>query len=292
MRACPILYCMNVFQCLPQVVSQVLAQNKQSIREIRIRNNGFVKVNVNGRWYYLSTKNDLLQSTKGAMIVKDVCDDIVAKACNGSIYAYEKMLANGYFTLEDGVRIGVAGQATQQKEVQFKKYTSLCIRIAHEAHCISSVLAQKIDDKNVIVVGAPSTGKTTFLRDLASKLSVKYNVLVCDERGEFVLGDSCRNCDVIQWCEKQYCLNVGVRSLAPDYVVCDELTNSESDFVRQCVNSGVRLACSAHGRSWLEVTKRLQISWAFDYAVILRNTDDFELFDLRNNASISKNEVL
>ncbi|MCH5151173.1 MAG: hypothetical protein J1F65_00745 [Clostridiales bacterium] len=256
--------------CLPSELSYVLGMQKD-VREIRLRNGRAVRVNVGGQWYFVGSKG-LVQQQSNALILGETCDSVVKRACNNSIYAYEKMLANGFFTLEDGVRVGVCGQVAGSNEAVFQKYTSLCFRVPHHVSCVDNATFTQCTKGNVIVIGPPCSGKTTFLRDLSVKLSQNYNVLVVDERGELfydseLLNSSC--CDVLKWTSKAYAFEVGVRAMSPEWIVCDELSTDDIPSVKACVSSGVRVACSAHGFSLDDFAQKFDLVKHFDTAVIL-----------------------
>ncbi len=246
--ACPINYCMKLLECLPVEIAEAL-RRIDDIRELRIRNGGAVKINVSGRWYYLGD-GALCTSTRNAITLGKVCDDILNIACANSMYAHEKSLSNGYFTLEDGTRIGVCGQVAGSGENIFQSYTSLCFRIPHYVNCADGKLLNKCIDNNTVIIGKPGAGKTTLLRDIALKLGSFYNVLVVDERGELFY-DECMlaasGCDILKRCSKSYAFDVGVRAMSPQYIVCDELSENDIVSVKNCLTSGVNLICSAHG---------------------------------------------
>lgn len=199
------------------------------------------------------------------------CDEIVRRACNHSVYAYEKMLSKGFFTLEDGVRVGVCGQASGAAEGIFRKYTSLCFRIPHSVNLVDKQTLKICEKGNVVVIGAPGSGKTTFLRDLAIKLSEKKNVLAVDERGELFYDDvlSQTNCDVLKWTDKAYAFEIGVRAMSPQWIVCDELSVADKPFVENAVNSGVKVACSVHGNKVSDFIEKFSLQQYFTTAVVL-----------------------
>ena len=276
---------MKLFDCLPINIVEALYPLKD-VRELRIRNNRAVKVNVVGQWYYVCSSG-LTQNVSKAIVVEDVCDRIVRLACNNSVYAYEKMLAKGFFTLEDGVRVGVCGHVAGSHDVVFRKYTSLCFRIPHYVSCVDDVTFSRCQKGNVVVIGPPCSGKTTFLRDLAVKLSKQYSVLVVDERGELFYDDelinSC-NCDVLKWSNKAYAFEVGIRAMSPDYIVCDELADSDLPFVKSCINSGVNIACSVHGFTAEDFAQKFGMEKDFNTAIVLqRNKFDLQVKTLNNS---------
>ncbi|MCH5156948.1 MAG: hypothetical protein J1G02_03610 [Clostridiales bacterium] len=261
---------MKLFDCLPTEISDKVSSLK-NIRELRIRNHRPVKVNVGGLWYYVGGSG-LTQNIEKAIVLGEVCDRIVQVACNNSVYAYEKMLAKGFFTLQDGVRIGVCGHVAGSRETVFRTYTSLCLRIPHNVGCVDYATLIQCQKGNTVVIGPPCSGKTTFLRDLSVKLSKQYSVLVIDERGELFYDDDVLNacdCDVLKWSSKEYAFDIGVRAMSPDFIICDELADIDVGFVRSCVNSGVKIACSAHGYTLDDFADKFGVASYFATAIIL-----------------------
>ena len=265
---------MKLAECLPSSLSDKLS-SIHGIREIRIRDNRAVKVNVKGQWYFVGEKA-LVQRSENALILGEVCDGVIIKACNNSVYAYEKMLAKGFFTLEDGVRIGVCGVVAGERDKVFQKYTSLCFRIPHYVSCVDGDVLAQCRRGNSVVIGPPASGKTTFLRDLAFKLSQTYNVMVVDERGELFYDNDLlakSHCDVLKWSDKLYAFESGVRAMSPDFMVCDELSNEDVAPLKRCLSSGVKVICSVHGSSLGDFIRRFELADYFSTAVILRGAD-------------------
>lgn len=265
---------MNFCECLPQEAGAYL-RNVTGIRELRLRDEKPIKLNISGQWFWLG-KNRLLPSTVNAVNFGCLCEDFIKKACNSSVYAYEKMLAQGFFTLSDGSRVGVCG--IKGNDV-FKKYTSLCVRVAKNVSCARSF------DQSVIVAGPPHSGKTTFLRDLAQKLSLNENVAVVDERGEL---SCCRGfeksfCDVFLYADKPYAFQTAIRAMSPDWIVCDELSTDEIPLLQYAKTGGVKVAAGIHAGGFADL-KTVMGSYlsCFRYAVLLqRDTFVQTVTDLR-----------
>ncbi|MCM1290009.1 MAG: hypothetical protein NC132_04850 [Corallococcus sp.] len=275
---------MNFLQCLPPAAAACLC-GVADVREVRLRNDRPAKVNVGGTWYWVGSRSLTAQACYAQRMPADVCDEFVKKACNNSVYAYEKMLAEGFFTMEDATRVGVCGVAGAKGV--FQKYTSLCIRTARQIDCVGS-----LPSASVIIAGAPCSGKTTYLRDLAIKLSQTQNVVVADERGEISCCAAFKTksfCDVFLHCGKRYSFEVGVRAMSPDWVVCDELSPSDVALIPDVSASGVQIAASVHAQTERDLAVKLGDSLQyFQTAVFLeKGTFAQRIVDLRKNENIT-----
>lgn len=256
-------------------------QSVSGLRELRLRDNKPISLNVCGKWFWLGN-NNLLPTPANATNFGCLCENFVKRACNSSVYAYEKMLAQGFFTLSDGSRVGVCG--VKGGDV-FKRYTSLCVRVAKGISCAQTF------DNSVIVAGPPRSGKTTYLRDLALKLSRTENVVVVDERGEI---SACRGfeesfCDVFLFADKRYAFETAVRAMSPDWIVCDELSGGELPLLQHAEASGVKVAASIHAGGLQELKRLLgDTVSAFHYAVLLqKDTFAQTVVSLSNAESLS-----
>ena len=184
--------------------------------------------------------------------------------CEDAVYAHEWELQQGYLAVPGGLRVGVAGTAVveegQVRSVQ--AVTSLCVRLPRRVSGCAAALQDWLfcDGRpmNTLLVGEPSGGKTTLLRDLALRLAADHRrVAVVDERGELSGGDGLPGCDVLRGYPKAVGIRQAVRCLAPEIVLFDELGDeAEVRAVAACAHAGVAVVASLHGHSLGELACR------------------------------------
>ena len=151
-----------------------------SVQEIRLRLSRPLALVCPDNTYYL-TQNGGLSNTilDGAMLVVSKADivDTFNNICNYSVYNRQNEIVNGFVTMYGGHRAGICGTAVVNngKIVNIRDITSINVRIAREHKGCADSLYNKIIavSGGVLICGAPCSGKTTVLRDLARLLSTK-----------------------------------------------------------------------------------------------------------------------
>lgn len=184
--------------------------------------------------------------------------DTFNRICGYSIHTHQQDINNGFVTVKGGHRVGICGTAVcngQGEIVSIKDITSLNIRIARNISGCSDEIVKRLlydGDKSIIIAGAPSSGKTTLLKDLAASLSQGRNtavkkVALIDERQELTnCFDDC-NADVLRSYPKDAAIMCAIRTLSPEYIICDEVGNkADIDAVVQGVNTGVNFVVTVH----------------------------------------------
>ena len=234
-----------------------------NIYEVRLRAGLPISIVSAGQVYYLSANGLTYNKHKALCVDKKAIEDIIYKASEFSIYSIAEELKQGFVVLNNGVRIGVAGNVITEngKIGTITNFSSLNIRIPHiiRGTCLP-VFDYLMDKKgvfNTLIISPPGQGKTTFLRDFAFQLSEKnffYNVLVIDERGEIAGKDNALSvgecCDVLAFSTKQIGFLQGIRAMNPDIIITDEL-GQEEDFLalKNAASCGVKVVASIHGAS-------------------------------------------
>lgn len=274
----------------------------ERITEFRIRKNKPLIIYIGNKPCFLNKDGKLSSnpSENSYLINDEEFESIIEKLCNHSIHTNMSNMVNGYITVKNGSRVGICSSAVykQGSLTSVKDISSINIRIAKEyINCSRSILNEiyKEELPSIIVASLPSMGKTTFLRDFSRLISSGYNgryqkTVLVDERSELSADfDVGYNCDIIKNFPKEKGIEIALRTMSPDIIVCDEIaTNEELEKVQFGFSSGVKFAVSVHLKdieniSLESIAGKLIDSKEFDYLIILKNyTNLYQIYDLRD----------
>jgi stage III sporulation protein AA len=188
--------------------------------------------------------------------------------CGGSLYAYSDTIAQGYISLDGGVRVGVSGRAACEggRIIGVSEISSLAIRIPHRASEVGKPICDLLQSfggrQGVLVYSAPGVGKTTLLRGVVKNLASgcePLRVAIIDTRGElsFSLDGEGLCIDVLSGYPKGLGIEIATRTLAAEVIVCDEIGDYEEAMALvSSHNCGVPLVASAHAESVGELLRR------------------------------------
>ena len=257
----------------PKYVQALQNVNESLISEIRLREGRPTQVWQTRRFYLAGY--GLTSSLSDAIIASTKeLNDIVFNACQHSVYAHNDELSMGYLTLPNGTRLGIAGKVVVDKGniKTIKDFSAINIRFAHEIknfslNSLPYLLNNDNKISNVLVLGPPNSGKTTFIRDLCYQMSAREiadNVLVVDERNEIsasVGGHATlnigQNSDVYASCTKQFGIINGIRTMSPNVIVLDELaTLADIKALDYVVSSGVNIIATTHAADYQSLLKK------------------------------------
>ncbi len=243
----------EVLQLLPSWLrSQMDKDCESNLREIRLRLGKSVQINC-GQMAELT----------GRKVTLDDLKYIVNMACRYSPWTASGA-SEGYITAPGGHRVGLCGDAVIHDGIMqgIRTATSLNIRVARDFPGIAENLKQVRN--SVLIIGKPGSGKTTLLRDLIRQLSEMETVSVVDERGELFPVSNGRNCfdtgksvDILSGCRKQQGIGLLLRTMTPDTIAVDEITQSDDCAALMRAGwCGVRLLATAHAATKIDLLSR------------------------------------
>lgn len=250
---------------LPSLWVEALTGLSENIQELRLRRDAPVTVSLPNGERFL-TRHGLTRVRQSDVFIcsRQRLETCFFAFCGQSVYAHQWELEQGYIAVEGGIRVGVAGTAVIRDGAvcSVQNVTSLCIRLPRRvAGCARPLLPLVLvgdAPAGTLLVGPPSCGKTTLLRDLATLLVARgRRVTVVDERGELSLGGALSGCDVLRGYPKAVGIRQAVRCLAPDVILLDELGDgTELAAVADCAHAGVAVVASLHGQSPSEMARQ------------------------------------
>ena len=241
-------------------------------------------------WYASGREHEIA----GLRLRAEELRETLARASRWSVHTYAEPLRQGYLPLTGGHRLGVCGTVSLENGVPsgVRTVSSLCLRIARAWEDVAKQYLGELCDGNhvhgTLILSPPGGGKTTFLRDLIRLISLRgIRVGVVDERGElaamrsgvpqFELGGTC---DVLDGCPKAVGALQLVRTMAPQVLALDELTDpADLEAVRYAVNCGVSVLATIHAANTDELAHKpffrtLCQSGAFTRLVVLTTGAD------------------
>lgn len=251
---------------ISSAINNIDANISARITEIRIRKDKPVVIVIKNSSYFIDDNGELYDylSDNAVMCNKDEFDKCFLELCDYSIYSNMDNMKNGYITLKNGSRVGIASTCVidDSNTISVKNITSMNIRIPREYVGFSDNILNFLyinSFPSIIVAGKPNSGKTTLLRDIARGLSSGFNdtyrkIVVVDERNEIcakndddISLDIGINTDVLSSFPKAKGIEIATRTLSPEMIICDEIsTKEELNSILYAFSSGVRFAVSVH----------------------------------------------
>lgn len=208
--------------------------------------------------------------------------EIFLMACGHSVFSHEEELKQGYLTVGEGCRAGVCGTAVYDHGTlkTMRDITSMVFRIPRAVDgCADRLFLQGVSfERGVLLVGEPSSGKTTLLRDIARSLAMGRfaplaRITILDEKGELTLSPLGPCVDLLRGYPKDIGFQLAIRMLSPEFLLCDELAPHDLPAVENAVHAGVSLVATVHGSakdfSQRALCRRLLKTGAFGTLVML-----------------------
>lgn len=184
--------------------------------------------------------------------------ELFLAVCGHSVFSHENELREGYVNWDGRCRVGVCGTAVVEngRVKALRDVTSMVFRIPRDVPGCGDRLFQKGVDpvQGLLIAGEPSSGKTTFLRDVARSLSLgrfgpSRRVAVLDCRGELGGADLGPCANVLRGYPKAEAFDAALRTLSPEVLVCDELAPQDLEPVLRALYAGVGMIATVHAQA-------------------------------------------
>lgn len=241
----------------PTLTDAIHGCGASSFEELRLHSNRISTVISGGR-----------QFPTGVILDDTQMREILQRMCGGSLYAFSQTINQGYLTMPGGIRVGVCGTAATEggRIIGVSAVTGLVIRIPHRVPVDPAPIMERLFSADtrggVLIYSPPGVGKTTLLRAIAeSAASPVYarRTVVVDTREElqYTLDGAELSLDILVGYPREIGIEIAVRSLAAELVVCDEIgSTSDAHAILAAANCGVPLVASAHAASLSELLLR------------------------------------
>lgn len=298
----------SAIRVIPRHIRQRLltaaASLESRIQEVVLRAERPVCVYIEGEQLSLTRTGCLTSTYDSQPLFIATTQDVTEcfnNVCGYSVYSHLTEIKEGFVTLSGGHRAGISGTAVVSSGsiMNIRDVSTVSLRISRQILGCGEKIASDIAKSNggLLICGSPSSGKTTVLRDVARLLShtFKYRVSLVDTRGE--LAAVCRGvsqndvgfCDVLDGYPRAEGIEQAVRTLSPQFVVCDEIGSlSDAKALMSGIHSGVRFIATMHAGSREELLKRANIGEilstnAFDRIVFLKGREHPGVIDKEYN---------
>lgn len=263
----------NILMYLPVAV-------KDSVQEIRIRQSMPLCICIGKQQIFIDNKGNTLSTPFDLCVYRCTKLDIeetFRSLCNYSVHSHMDQIKQGYITLPKGDRAGICGTAimAEDKIINVSPISSINLRIARDIKGCADVVIKDMMQTGIqgtLIVGAPSTGKTTILKDVARQLSDGsmgrfLKVCIVDERCEIAgtyMGQANTNIgnstDILNGYKKAIGIAIATRTMSPEVIICDEIGgNDEITAVMDSILSGVHIITTVHASSMEEFYQKPQI---------------------------------
>lgn len=254
----------NIKSCLPFSLRGICDIIPKDTQEIRLRTNRPIAIQTPYKTYFVNNSFRLSEKPfdNPLIVTQRELNEAFSTICNYSVYSKQSEIINGFVTLKGGNRAGICGTAVIQNDriINIRDITSINLRVTRELIGCAEELLSVYNQGGMLLCGAPCSGKTTILRDLARNLSLEHKTTLIDTRSELaavycgVAQNDVGLCDVLNAYPKSAGFEHAVRCMSPELIICDEIGGVEDALsVLKASKSGVSVIASAHCSSVSEL---------------------------------------
>lgn len=266
-----------------EAMQRVSPEERKNLSEVRLRSGQALSFVYPGRNVFLCQDGRLSDSPGNNSVILSHEDirNTVAALSRYSVHSHSRELTQGYFVIENGIRVGVSGVFSETVPPVLRDFSGLNFRLSRQIPgCAAEIFRLMFrSGGSVLICGGVNSGKTTVLRDLCRLCSQHWKAALIDERGEIAFNgngiDIGPMTDVLTGCTRSTGINMAVRTLSPDIIFCDEITASEdSAAIMSAYGCGARFAATIHAASYDDLLRRtvsseLLSAGVFSHAVML-----------------------
>ncbi|MBR5859495.1 MAG: hypothetical protein IKZ05_06180 [Clostridia bacterium] len=257
-----------LFRYLPLRISKALHLLPDSLLEsadeLRLRKSAPCSITVHGKSLTFSALGRICPTSEALCASGEEIAECVLKLTEGSRYTCDEFIKQGFIPLAEGGRAGVCGRSDGRGGIG--EILSVSLRIHRLIPNAADVLLReflKRGVKSTLVCAPPAMGKTTFLTSAAYLLSHgahgigPFRVCIADERNELApSGIPFGLCDILSGIPKAEAITMLTRTMSPEIIVCDEITEKEAEAITAAQGTGVTLIASAHCESPCDLLRR------------------------------------
>lgn len=271
-----------------RILSDILPRRiYEIINKIEIEN-GFleeIRIRRNRQAYAVSSGRNILLN----VIANDEeMQAILLKISHNSLYAYKDTIANGYITLDKGVRIGLVGRASIENGnvVGIYNISEFSIRLPNKIKVKCGDISELIGSSSALIYSPPGEGKTTLLRAIIKELSKgteARRIGVIDTRDElcFDLDEKSLLITLLSGYPRKLGIEIAVRTMNSQIIVCDEIGDErDAAAIIDAQGAGVPLIASCHASSIEDMFShtgiaKLHQAKIFNYYIGIKRGNDF-----------------
>lgn len=267
---------------LPEALRRLMPKwsgcEMSGLSEIRLHVKGPVCFVFYDKIMFLNSRGVMASSYDKSSYITDLCviKECVDRLSHYSLHSCEKQLTEGFFVVENGVRVGAAGVYSGCQPHSLTEITSLNFRISRSIIGCADKLFSSVYYRNAMICGSVGSGKTTVLRDICRLMGNILKVSLIDERNEIACiyegapqHDVGIMTDIISGIDRAAGIWSAVRTLSPDVIICDEIASlRDAEAVTESVSCGVRTILTAHGTNIDEISRRKGVCELIEQKVV------------------------
>lgn len=283
---------------IKQLLKNIPENMQKKVTEICLRADKPLIISTFDGAFFITKSGEPIRSMGSSVrvITKLELDECVHILTEYSIHSFKDNINMGFITINGGHRAGIVGSCvlSDGKIIAITDFSSINLRIARQVRGVADDLVRSLYSEGVcgtLIVGCPSSGKTTLLRDisyqLASGVGIRLTKLsMVDERGELASmksgipqNDVGICCDVLDGYKKGEGMTIAIRTMSPKAIILDEIgTFEDAESIKQGINAGVCVIATTHANTLEELSRKKHIyslieEGAFEYIVLLSGAD-------------------